>query len=438
MRHPTVRLLILLFFLAFVPFVSLPPAAAQTAPAIVRGLSDDQLLDLIQRQTLQYFWEFGHPVSGMAAERSTTPETVTTGGTGFGVMAWIVGCERGWLERCEVLKRSHTLVDFLATADRFHGAWPHWLNGTTGRAIPFSKFDDGGDLVETSFLLQGLLALRAYFDRPSLDEARLRQKITRLWHEVDWNWYTRGRPVLYWHWSPRHGWKMNHAIRGWNECLITYVLAASSPTHPVSSEVYHRGWASGTAFLHGRNYGRGLVLPLGPRFGGPLFFSHYSFLGLDPRRLKDRHADYWQQVTRHALLNYRYCLANPRRYKGYGPDCWGLTAGDGPNSYAAYSPAEDLGVITPTAALSSLPYLPGPAMRAARHFYEVLGRNIWGRMGFTDGFSLQKNWYATSHLAIDQGPIVVMIENHRTALLWRMFMEIDDVRRGLERLGFTF
>ena len=440
MRHPILKTLLLfcgIFVCLAAEAIPVSPPAS-SSPAIVQGLSDDQLLDLIQRQTLRYFWEYAHPVSGMAAERNTTPETVTTGGTGFGLMAWIVGCERGWLPRAEVLKRSRTLVGFLAKADRFHGAWPHWLNGATGRVIPFWKYDDGADLVETAYLVQGLLALRAYFDRSHPDEAALRADITRLWEEVEWNWFTQGRNVLYWHWSPRWHWKMNHAIRGWNECLITYVLAASSPTHPISPEVYHQGWATGTAFLHGRDYGRGLVLPLGPKFGGPLFFEHYSFLGLDPRTLKDRHADYWKQVTAHTELNHRWCVANPRRYKGYGPACWGLTAGDSPKFYAAHSPTEDLGVITPTAALSSLPYLPGPAMKAARYFYEELGERIWREMGFVDGFSLHRDWYDTQFLAIDQGPIVVMIENHRSGLLWRLFMGIDEIRSGLTRLGFTF
>lgn len=436
------RLVFVLLSLLFFFHGNLVEVAAQSQTphlsTITRGLSDDKLLDLIQRQTLRYFWEYAHPVSGMAAERNTTPDTVTTGGTGFGLMAWIVGVERGWLDRAAVLEKSRKLVDFLAKADRFHGAWPHWLHGATGKVIPFWKLDDGADLVETSYLVQGLLALRAYFDRSDPAEVELRNLITKLWREVEWDFFTRGRNVLYWHWSPRHRWKMNHAIRGWNECLITYLLAASSPTHPISPEVYHQGWATGTVFLHGRDYGRGLVLPLGPKFGGPLFFSHYSFLGIDPRNLKDRYADYWQQVTNHTLLNYRYCLANPLRYKGYGSECWGLTAGDSVNFYAAHSPREDLGVITPTAALSSLPYLPGPVLRAARHFYEVLGDRIWGEMGFVDGFSIHKNWYDTQFLAIDQGPIVVMIENHRTALLWKLFMGIDDVRHGLDRLGFTY
>jgi hypothetical protein len=405
------------------------------------SLSDDALLDLVQRQTLRYFWEFGHPVSGMARERSNPVagydylNTVTTGGTGFGIMAMLAGASRGFLQRRDVLARVAHIVDFLERVETYHGVLPHFLHGATGATIPFSRRDDGGDLVETAFLTVGLLCARQYFGGTSPDEAKLRDHIDKIWHAIEWNWHTQGRDVLYWHWSPRHGWAMNHAITGWNECLITYVLAAASPTDPIAPEVYHRGWTASPVFRNGQSY-HGIELPLGPAVGGPLFFAHYSFLGLDPRGLHDRYADYWAQNRAHAMINRAHCIANPYGFAGYGPQCWGLTACDSDAGYDAFSPTNDHGVIAPTAALASMPYTPAESMAALRYFYDTLGKDICRERGFADAFNRSKGWVAPGHLAIDQGPIVAMIENHRSGLLWDLFMQCGEVHAGLRRLGF--
>lgn len=418
------------------------PTGGIPAAAYVKGVSDTALLDLVQKQTFRYFWDFAHPVSGMARERSNpTPEyageTVTTGGTGFGIMATIVAVERGWITRDTAVGRLRRMLRFLRRADSYHGVYPHWLNGETGKTIPFSPKDDGGDLVETSFLFQGLLCAREYFNQTTPAENQLRALITWLWNDVEWNWYTRGGlSMLFWHWSPDNGWSMNHEIRGWNECLITYVLAASAPKYFISEDVYHRGWANSNHFKNQREY-YGIKIPLGFDYGGPLFFTHYSFLGLDPRGLKDRHADYWEQNLNHTLINREHCIRNPKKFKGYGPECWGLTSSDNHRGYGGHSPTEDLGVISPTAALSSFPYTPEYSMAALKHFYNAHGDKIWSEYGFTDAFNESENWYATSHLAIDQGPIIVMIENYRTGLLWKLFMKIPEVQRGLKRIGFS-
>jgi hypothetical protein len=405
-------------------------------------LDDDALFELVQRQTFRYFWDFAHPVSGLARERSNLafgygPETVTTGGSGFGVMAIVIGAERGWTPRQNAVGRLLQMARFLQRADSYHGILPHFLNGETGRTIPFTRKDDGGDLVETSFLIAGLLCARQYFDRADAQEQELRARINALWAEAEWSWHTRGgRNVLYWHWSPNNGWSMNHEIRGWNECLITYVLAASAPRYPIHADVYHRGWAAGREFRNDREF-YGITLPLGPDCGGPLFFAQFSFLGLDPRGLSDRYADYWEQNVAHTLINYEHCVRNPHGFKGYGPDCWGLSASDDHLGYHGHAPDRDLGVITPTAALGSFPYAPEHCMRALRHFYRRLGERIWGEYGFVDAFSESNDWYASWHLAIDQGPIVAMIENHRTGLLWNLFMSCPEIQAGLRRLDFT-
>jgi hypothetical protein len=401
-------------------------------------ITDDALLTLIQQQTFRYFWDFAEPVSGMARERNTSGNLVTSGGSGFGIMALIVGMERGFITRTEGLERMDKILDFLESADRFHGAWPHWMDGTNGDVIPFSPNDNGGDLVETSFLIQGLLTFRQYLDAGVPSELALIDRINALWHSVEWDWYTRGgQDVLYWHWSPDKEWIKNHAIRGYNECLITYVLAASSPTHAIDASVYHQGWAQGGAIVNGDSY-YGITLPLGQDYGGPLFFSHYSFLGLDPRSLSDTYANYWTQNVNHTLINRAYCIENPRDYVAYGQDCWGLTASDNHQGYSAHAPTNDLGVITPTAALSSIPYTPDESLEAARFFYYKLGDRMWGEYGFYDAFNITEGWFADSWLAIDQGPIIVMIENYRTGLLWDLFMSCPEVQDGLTRLGFSY
>jgi hypothetical protein len=315
--------------------------------------------------------------------------------------------------------------------------FPHFMNGRTGATMPFGRKDDGGDIVETSLLFQGLLCARQYFNGASTAERSLRDRITWLWDEVEWNWHTRdGRHVLTWHWSPNSGFSLDHEVRGWNECLITYVLAAASPRYAIAPRVYHDGYAQSRTFINRRAY-YGIELPLGPDFGGPLYFAQYSFLGLDPRGLTDKYADYWRQCVEHTRINYEHCVRNPKGHKGYGPSCWGLTASDDPFGYAAHAPDHDNGVISPTAALASFPYAPDEAMRALRYFYEGLGERIWSRYGFTDAFSETHDWYARTHLAIDQGPIIVMIENYRTGLLWQLFMADRDIQTGLKRLGFS-
>ncbi|MEX6690387.1 glucoamylase family protein [Danxiaibacter flavus] len=406
-----------------------------------KNLSDSALLGLVQKQTFNYFWDFAHPVSGLARERSNESfdyggEVVTTGGSGFGIMAIIVASERGWITREQAAERMNKIVKFLWKADAFHGVFPHWMNGETGKTIRFGRKDDGADIVESSFLFQGLLCARQYFTKDNVMEREIRDRVNWMWNEIEWNWFTKdGQEVLYWHWSPNNGWVMNFPLRGFNECLITYVLAASAEHYPVTPAVYHRGWAQSDFFRNGKEF-YGIKLPLGFDYGGPLFFSHYSFLGLDPRGLKDQYADYWEQNRNHTLINREHCVRNPNKFKGYGANCWGLTASDTYNGYNAHSPTNDFGTISPTAALSAFPYTPEYSMQALKHFYYDLGDKIWGEYGFVDAFNETQNWYASSYLAIDQGPIVVMIENYRTGLLWNLFMSCPEVKNGLKKLGF--
>ena len=414
------------------------------------ALSDDSLLTLIQKQTFDYFREGAEPNSGMAPERihldgeypQNDKHIVTSGGSGFGIMALLVGIERGFITREEGVQQISKMTDFLGTADRFHGAWPHWMDGRTGKTKPFSKKDDGGDLVETAFLAAGLITAREYFKDGSESEQHLANRMDSLWRGIEFDFYTHGRNVLYWHWSPNYGWEMDFPVGGYNECLIMYVLGASSPTHPIKKAVFDEGWARKGAIKSDQiYYDLELVLdhyetnddPV-----GPLFWAHYSYLGLDPRGLTDQYGDYWKLNQNHALIHYRYCVENPEGYKGYGPDCWGLTSSYSMRGYAGHRPERDLGVISPTAALSSFPYTPKESMAFLRFLYDASRDSLIGKFGPYDAFSFEYNWQEDRYLAIDQGPIPVMIENHRTGMIWNLFMQAPEIQYGLSKLGFTY
>lgn len=407
------------------------------------AITDAELLTKVQQQTFRYFWDFAHPKSGLAREGSKhAANIVTSGGSGFGIMAILVAIERGFITRSQGFQRMQTIVAFLKnTAQNFHGVYPHWLDGATGATIPFSPNDNGADLVETSFLMQGLITVRQYFNGADALETALRSDINTIINRVEWNWFQQNNQnVLYWHWSPDKAWVMNHKIQGWNECFITYILAASSANYSITKAVYDQGWARNGAIKNGKQF-YGITLPLGEDYGGPMFFEHYSFLGLNPTNLSDNYAVYKDQAKNHALINYNYCKANPKQWYGYSDSVWGLTASNIRNGYTASSPTNDQGFIAPTAALSSMPFTPDESMAALKFYYYVLGDKIFKEYGFTDAFSLDvlRNgaWFDDAFLAIDQGPIIVMIENYRTGLLWNLFMSAPEVKTGLQKLGFS-
>ncbi|APG60248.1 glucoamylase family protein [Christiangramia salexigens] len=418
-------------------------------------LSEEALLDTVQRQTLKYFWDYAEPNSGMARERfhpdgnypKNDSNIVTTGGTGFGLMGIVAGVERGFISRDSAVARFDKIADFLGSAKRFHGAWSHWLNGETGEIKAFSEKDNGGDIVETSFLAQGFIVVREYLKNGSEKEQAVANKYDELWKGIEWDWYTNNKNGIFWHWSPSYEWEMNFMIEGYNECLITYVLGASSPQHAIRPEVYHKGWArGGNITTDATAYGIPLILKHNTKGneGGPLFWAHYSYLGLNPKGLSDKYANYWDLNVNHTLINYEYAQKNPNNFSTYRPDSWGLTASytrnaDDSIGYAAHSPDSDRGVVSPTAAISSIPYTPEKSLKAMRYFYTELNDLLWGPAGFYDAFSLEgKEWVAEKYLAIDQGPMLVMIENYRSGLIWDLFMQAPEVQNGLDKLGFSY
>ncbi len=415
-------------------------------------IADEDLLNLTQRETFKYFWDFAESNSGCARERyhandpNHDAHTVATGGTGFGLMAILVAIERNFITREQAVERFTKMFNFLENADRFHGAWPHWIDGTNGSVKPFSTMDNGGDLVETAYLAQGLVCVKEYFKNGTVSEKAVANKADQLWKGIEWSWYTQNQNVLYWHWSPNYDFSMNMQLKGYNEVLITYIMAAASPDYGISKEVYTNGWASNGGIKSTQiTYGYPLLVKHNGDaiYGGPLFWAHYSYLGLNPHGLSDDYVNYWNVNVSHSKINYEYCVQNPKNYKAYGIDCWGLTASytrtsDAGLCYSAHKPTNDLGVISPTAAISSIPYTPEESMRALHYFYRNKDK-LLGPAGFYDAFSPEYGfWVSGTYLAIDQGPIISMIENYRTGLVWNLFMQNEDVQKGLQKLNFSY
>lgn len=445
----TTALLIQLLLICYITSSCSHSEGSTTKQSGTDQISEDSLLNLVQYQTFQYFWDGAEPTSGMARERYHTDniypshdkDIVTSGGSGFGVMAILVGIERGFITRDQGIQRLEKIVSFLERADTFHGVWPHWWFGPTAKVQAFSQKDDGGDLVETSFMAAGLITVRQYLNKNDADEKALADRVNTLWENIEFDWHTQGQNVLYWHWSPNHAWEMNFDVRGYNECLIMYVLAASSPTHSIDPAVYDEGWARGGIIAEDTTY-YGLETEVN-HFEtddspvGPLFWAHYSYLGLNPKGLKDKYADYWKLNQNHAKIHYKHSVENPNNYKGYGPKTWGLTSSYSMRGYAGHRPDRDLGVISPTAALSSFPYTPDESMAMLKYLYEEADTLV-GKYGPYDAFSHENNWMLPRYLAIDQGPIPVMIENYRSGLIWDLFMSAPEIQKGLKKLGFTY
>ena len=416
---------------------------------VIEPLTDTEMLDLVQEETFKYFWDYANTESGAARERyhvdnpSLNANVVTTGGSGFGLMAILVGIERGYVTRTEAVTRLNTILDFFENADRFHGAWSHWIDGGTGNVLPFSAEDNGGDLVETAFLAQGLICIKEYFKNGTTEEQALATQADNLWKGIEWDWYTQNQNTLYWHWSPSNDFSINLELKGYNETLIAYVLGAASPDYTIPTDAYHQGWASNGNIVSGASqYGIPLILDHAGNGTGPLFWAHYSHLGLNPTNLTDQYANYWDLNVNHTNINYEHCVDNPNNYAGYGADCWGLTASysrnnDGSVGYNAHDPENDTGIISPTAAISSMPYTPQKSLAAMHYFYQQ-GDDLLGPAGFYDAFSPHYDWYTPRYLAIDQGPQIIMIENYRTGLLWNLFMQNQDVQNGLNSLGFNY
>jgi len=432
------------------------PSAVVTAAT--REMTDDELLDMLQEAAFRYYWEASGANTGMAHENLPGDDRiVATGATGLGISALVAAVHRKFITRDQGLGRLEKLLSFLERAPRYHGAWSHYYNDETGETMPlFGMYDNGGDIIETSYVIQGLLTARGYFDRKDARESSLRERITALWEAVEWDWFrmTPDSPYLYWHWSPQWGHRIQHPLIGFNETVPTYLFAIASPTHPVPASMYYSGWASqeqraqdyrqgwsgspdGRLYANGNTY-YGIKLDVGVSTGGPLFFIHYIFMGFDPRELRDRYTDSYFENSRHiAEISRAYCIANPKGFKGYGANAWGLTASFGFNGYTTPAPDQwnDEGTITLTGALASFPYTPEASMAAFKHFYRDLGAELWGIYGPRDNYNPSQDWLAYHYMGLNQAPIVAMVENHRSGVLWRAFMSNPEIGEMLKKLA---
>jgi hypothetical protein len=427
--------------------------------ATTHAMTDQELLTMLQEACFRYYWEGAHPDSGMIRENLPgNDRIVATGATGFGIMALLVGVERGLITRQQGVERLNKVTAFLQKAPRYHGAWSHFMDGKTGESLPvFDVIDSGGDLVETAFLIEGLLAARQYFNHRTPADTALGNRITQLWETVEWDWYrkTAESDALYWHWTPEWGWFINHRLTGFNEAMIVYLLAIASPTHPVAPELYYTGWAGqseaaalyrkgwsgsteGEHYANGTSY-YGMKLDVGVGSGGPLFFAHYSYLGFDPHALTDLYTNYFANNRKLALINRAYATENPGKHQTYGPDAWGITASDGPLGYNPAAPnlQDDKGTLAPTGALASFPYTPDPSMAAFKHFYRDLGDRLWGIYGPLDAYNLDEDWWSPIYMGLNQAPITVMVENYRTGLVWKLFGSNPEIQEMLMKLNAT-
>ena len=419
------------------------------ATAATHSMTDDELLTMVQRASFRYYWDGAEPNSGMALESQPGPDhLVAMGASGFGVMALVVAVDRGFITREQGAERMLRITNFLDHADKYHGAWPHFLDGRSGKTISlFGIYDDGADLVETSFMMEGLLTARQYFNGNTAQEKQIREIISRLWHGVDWDWF-RATPLhdaLWWHWSPNYAFHIANRLQGWNEVMITYLLAVASPTHGVPASTYQTGYEREGKDAHGA-YGIkhtyfGIPLEQGylPGTPGPLFFTQYSYMGYDPRGVRDKYTNYFRNNRNEALMNQAYAINNPKHFKGYGANSWGFTAVDGPNdSYHEYGAGEDDdGTIAPTGAVSSYCYTPQESMLAIKHWYRDMGKNLWNIYGFRDGFNETQNWYSSTTMGLNQAPQVVMIENGRTGLVWKTFMSSPEIPAMQKAIGLV-
>lgn len=428
---------------------------------------DDGFLDDVQRRTFRFFWETTNPENGLARDRYPTPSFASMAAVGFALTAYPIGVERGFVDRAAAAGRALATLRFLARARE--GDSPAGMTGHKGFFYHFVDMERGErfertelSTVDTALVLGGILFLQGYFDRPG--ELEIRELAEMIYRRVDWRWAMARPPLVSLGWSPEKG----HLPYDWvaySEAMLVYILGLGSPTHSLEP-VSWNGWAKGLAGHWGSAGGQELV-----RFG-PLFGHQYSHVWIDFRGIRDgfmraKGLDYFENSRRATLAQHAYALENPMGWRDYGRDLWGLTACDGPadvtlelegrsrtfRSYSARGPGDfDDGTVAPTAAGGSIPFAPEiciPSLKAMRRDH---GDDLYGEYGFRDALNPSftgpaklrhgrvvpgKGWYDTDHLGIDQGPILAMIENHRSGLVWKVLRGNAHVRRGLERAGFT-
>jgi len=414
-------------------------AVSTVIPARPAVLNDSLFLDLLQRTAFDFFWNEANPNNGLIKDRDTPNAACSIASVGFGLTAIGVAIDRAWITREAGRDRVLTTLNTfwqqpqgreMSGTIGYKGLFYHFLDMNTGLRAWNSELSS----IDTALLLAGIIYAKQYFTERHEDALRIRQLADSIYYRIDWDWMRNYQPNITLGWFPDKGF-INAWWRGYNEAMIMCILALGSPTHPVPATTW-TAWNSGYSWQTHYNYDY-VNFP-------PLFGHQFSHCWIDFRQIQDaymrqRGIDYFENSRRATLAQRAYCIANPGNFKGYGENVWGLTACDGHNGYKARGapPAQnDDGTIAPTAATSSMPFTPEVSLAAAKHLYETYRQSIWTQYGFCDAFNLTVNWWAPGVIGIDEGPIVLMLENFRSQKIWQLFMQNPDIQRGLQRAGF--
>ncbi|MCL2649690.1 MAG: hypothetical protein FWD60_01535 [Candidatus Azobacteroides sp.] len=399
-----------------------------------------KILDKQARDYFDLFWsgECSHPNSKMARIGTERAQgTVALAGSAYAVLSIPVAVERAWISKEEGIERLLHICRFLNTAERFHGAWSHWMDGVTGKALPFNgNQQNSGDLVETSFMMMSLLTCGEYFNGNTTSEKEIKNLIDSFWNTIEWNFYTNKEKVLYWSWDRDLGFAPLK-IQGPNEALPAYILALAAPAkNAITQDVYRSGWKGGNGYYNKGRTTYGYLFELGRESkGGPLFTSQHPFLWFNPFLMEDEYIDYWKFCINHAMINHHYCLYEaPKAYK-YDENNWGLSAcyGTPEKGYVGRSPSKDDGIICTTAAAGSIVFTPFYALQAMK--YMKSQSNLNGKYGLIDSYSPSENWNETRYLSISIFPVISMIENYKSGLIWKLAMQNEYIKKGLQLAG---
>lgn len=390
------------------------------------AMTDNEFLDLVQKRAAMFFWQEADPRTGLVPDRARNfapraGRVANLAATGFGLTALIIAQERGWLSRDQVYNRTLTTLQF--ARDRlFHkeGFSYHWLNTRTGAR----EWNSEVSSVDTALFLAGALFAGEYYRG-----TRVAEIADHLYRRANWKWMCNGRKFVCHGYRPESQSFLKYHWGAYCETLLVDVLAIGSPTFPIDAKAWHDMTRKVRSY---KSY-RCIALP-------PLFTHQYHNLWVDFRGLHDGVADYFENARTATLANRQYCIDGMKRHSTYGPDSWGLTACDGPQGYRVYGAppgrAKDDGTVAPTAPGGSFAFTPKESLAALKHMYYTYKPRIWGRYGFCDAYNVDKDWNASDVIAINLGPIVLAIENHRTGMVWKHFMKIAHVRRAIKRIGF--
>jgi hypothetical protein len=405
----------------------------------------------LEERTFGFFWNTATPSTGLVPDRFPAKSFSSIAAVGFGLTAYPIGVERHYITREQARDRVLTTLRFLTTVPNEHGFLYHFLDPQTGQRANDSEVST----VDTALLLGGVLFCESYFDTSDLKEVEIRRLADELYRRVDWTWAQPHPPAVSLAWTPEAGF---NAVdwHGYNEAMLVYVLALGSPVHPIADDAW-AAWTSTYDRTWGTYYGE-THLSFGPLFGHQFSHVWIDFRGIRDAYMQQHGIDYFENSRRATLAQQRYAIDNPMKWVDYGENVWGLSACDGPaNIRQPYRSEErrfygytargaglgynrDDGTLSPAALVSSLPFAPELVIPAALEIHRRYGSKLYSTYGFLDAFNPSfgaSGWFDQVYLGLDQGPILAMIENYRTGLVWSVMRRNPYVQRGLQRAGFS-